>query len=356
MADYQALTDLWTSRDNTTTQINWDAMYAANYANNANDDHIGSHTSARYILERRHNDIQEAVASFNYVNTEYEHLKMTLGVEGKFAQGIHYKTIDDLLGANQWIDIDAFADRDIKELATNSGFTQNEITLLRENDVRTGYNDVIQDNGQRYGYDYRINMGNFKAWFQNEWNFTEVDLYYALALDYSMMQRTTNMLNGRAWYLTYRSEQMGYEDVWKYYGKATYELSLTDNMITKRAGHMLTGDAHHFLDPAFKAGVTYKINGRNRLKVNAWLMIKKAAGVGTNVSNLVPVIKNPFQFSIYIALFSIIALLCRNTSRSSRRFYEHPQLLKSFFFILFIVGISYWGFYHKSEEFLYWNF
>ena len=261
---YNNLVDLWKSRDDKTTQIDWQNLYAANYANNAND----PNATARYIVERRHNDLQEATASLNYTNTQFDHLKMTLGVEGKFAQGIHYKTIDDLLGANQWIDIDAFADRDIKELATNSGFTQNEITLLRENDVRTGYNDVIQDNGQRYGYDYRINMGNFKAWFQNEWNFTEVDLYYALALDYSMMQRTTNMLNGRAWYLTYRSEQMGYEDVWKYYGKATYELSLTDNMITKRAGHMLTGDAHHFLDPAFKAGVTYKINGRNRLKVN----------------------------------------------------------------------------------------
>jgi len=88
----------------------------------------------------------------------------------------------------------------------------------------------------------------------------------------------------------------------------------------------------------------------------AWMMVRKAVGVGTNVSNFVPVIKNPVQFGTYIVLFSIIALLCRNTSRSSRRFYEHPHLLKSFFFILFIVGISYWGFYHKSSEFLYWNF
>ena len=86
------------------------------------------------------------------------------------------------------------------------------------------------------------------------------------------------------------------------------------------------------------------------------MMMGKAVGVGVNVSNLIPVIKNPVQFGIYIALLSIIALLCRNTSRSSLRFYEHPHLLKSFFFILFIVGISYWGFYHQSAEFLYWNF
>ena len=92
-------------------------------------------TSARYILERRHNDIQEANAMFNYVNEQYDHLKMTLGVEGKYSQGIHYKTIDDLLGGNQWIDIDAFADRDIKELASNSGFTQSDIAYVIQRSV-----------------------------------------------------------------------------------------------------------------------------------------------------------------------------------------------------------------------------
>ena len=91
---YNTLVDLWKARDNKTTQIDWDNIYAANYAQNHND----PDGSARYVLERRHNDIQEANASFNYVNTQFEHLKMTLGVEGKFSQGIHYKTIDDLLG------------------------------------------------------------------------------------------------------------------------------------------------------------------------------------------------------------------------------------------------------------------
>ena len=262
---YNHLVDLWQSRDDKTTQIDWEAIYASNYANNAND----PNGSARYILERRHNDIQEANASFNYVNTKYDHLKMTLGVEAKYAQGIHYKTIDDMLGGNQWHDVDAFADRDIKELASNGGFTQDEISLIRENEVRTGYNYVVKANGQRFGYDYNIDMSQAKVWFQNEWNFNEVDLYYALAANYTSMQRSTNMLNGRAWYLTYLEEQMGDPDAWKYYGKATYDLSKTDKPDTKRTGYRLYGDSHYFLDPAFKAGVVYKINGRNRLKLNA---------------------------------------------------------------------------------------
>ena len=274
--EYNALVHLWQNRDNKTTQIDWEAIYAANYANNYKDDLAGTKTAARYMVERRHNDIQEVMGSFNYVNENYKHLKMTLGVEGKFSQGIHYKTIDDLLGANQWIDIDAFADRDIKELATNSGFTQADIANVRKNEIASNYNDTIRSTRQHFGYDYRINMGNAKAWFQNEWSFHEVDFYYGLQLTYSSMQRLTNMVNGRAWYLTKVADERGLTDSWKYYGYNAYqaikplsEIDPETGLNTLKAGTRYYGEAHHFLDPAFKMGVTYKINGRNRLKVNA---------------------------------------------------------------------------------------
>ena len=264
---YNTLVNLWKNRDNKTTQIDWDNIYAANFANNLNN----PTGAARYILERRHNDIQEATASFNYVNTSVDHLKMNLGAEGKFSQGIHYKTIDDLLGGKQWIDIDAFADRDIKELATNSGFTQADIVNVRKNEIREGYDDVVTDNGRRFGYDYRINMGMMKAWFQNEWSFNEVDLFYALALNYSSMQRSTNMYNGRAWYLTTIAQRQdalhNTDHYWKYLGKKSLEDMANGKNVTP--GSTLVGEAHHFFDPAFKLGVIYKINGRNKLKLNA---------------------------------------------------------------------------------------
>ena len=271
---YNNLVNLWKTRDNKTTQIDWENIYASNYANNANDALNGTTSAARYILERRHNDIQEANASFNYVNTQYDHLKMTLGVEGKFSQGIHYKTIDDMLGGNQWLDVDAFADRDIKELASNSGFTQKDIENVRKNEIASDYDNVVKADGRRFGYDYRINMGNMKAWFQNEWTFNEVDVNYALAINYSSMQRTTNMLNGRAWYLTKLAKDQaaaGMEvDPSLYYGQHAYtqiENAIATNNL--HAGTRYAGNAHHFVDPAFKLGVNYKINGRNHLKLNA---------------------------------------------------------------------------------------
>lgn len=235
---YNKLVDLWQSRDNKTTQIDWDMIYASNLANNVNN----PKGAARYILERRHNDIQEASAMFNYRNTQFDHLVMTAGLEAKYSQGIHYKTIDDLLGGNQWIDVDPFAERDIRELATNAGLTQTDIENVKKNNIDPNYNDTIRL-GQRFGYDYRINMNTEKVWFQNEWSFNEVDLYYALQLTYTSMQRTTRMINGRAWYLA--------------------------QLNPANANLYLGSNAHHFIDPSLKLGATYKINGRNRLKLNA---------------------------------------------------------------------------------------
>ena len=132
MDTYSTLVDLWTSRDDNATQINWDALYAANYANNTNN----PAGSARYIVERRHNDIQEGMINLNYRNTAVDHLTTTVGLELKGSQGIHFKTVDDLLGGNQWIDVDPFAERDIKELATNIGLTQADIANVKQNDLR----------------------------------------------------------------------------------------------------------------------------------------------------------------------------------------------------------------------------
>ena len=254
---YNTLVDLWTSRDDKATQIDWDALYAANNANNVNN----KDGSARYIVERRHNDIQEGMINLNYRNTSVDNLTITAGLEAKGSQGIHYKTVDDLLGGNQWIDVDPFAERDIKELATNIGLTQADIANVKQNDLRNP-NAAVKDHG-RFGYDYRINMINAKLWAQNEWKWNNVDLYYGLQLTYSSIQRTTDMLNGRAWYLA----KLNPDNAWYYLSNAAQDvLNATDYSTLPTR---LVGTAHHFIDPAVKVGATYKIDGRNQLKVNA---------------------------------------------------------------------------------------
>ena len=251
---YNTLTDLWKNRDDDATQINWDNLYAANYQNNV----VNPSGSAKYMLERRHNDLQEAIANINYQNKEFDHLTITAGLEGKYSQGIHYKTVDDLLGGNQWIDVDPFAERDLKELASNIGLTQSDIENVKQNNIYD-HNKSITTNG-RFGYDYRINMTKVAAWAQNEWNFNAVDFYYALKLTYTGMNRSTRMMNGRAWYLAQLKPD-----------EAFYYLGQQYQSILNGQGQMATynGWQHHFVDPSFKLGASYKINGRNQLRVNA---------------------------------------------------------------------------------------
>lgn len=270
---YSALVDLWTNRDDNATQINWDALYTANYANNANN----PTGSARYIVERRHNDIQEGMINLNYRNTSVDNLTITAGLEAKGSQGIHFKTVDDLLGGNQWIDVDPFAERDIKELATNIGLTQADIANVKQNDLRNP--DAAVTDGGRFGYDYRINMMNAKIWAQNEWKWNAVDLYYGLQFTYSSIQRTTDMLNGRAWYLARLNPD-----------NATYYLAdnaadvLAANGDYSKLPTRLAGYGHHFIDPAVKVGATYKIDGRNQIKINAMAETKAPLGRDAYIS------------------------------------------------------------------------
>lgn len=248
------MVDAWMSRDNATTQINWDNLYAANYQNNVTN----PTGSAKYMLERRHNDLQEGMLNLNYQNSEYDNLKITAGLEAKYSQGIHYKTVDDLLGGNQWIDIDPFAERDIKELASNIGLTQEQIENVKQNDI-FNHNQSVE-NGDRFGYDYRINMMKAAVWAQNEWSFNDVDFYYALKLTYSGVNRTTRMVNGRAWY----QAQLNPEYAPLYLGKQYEQIMNGEQTATYR------GYTYNFIDPSFKLGVNYKINGRNSLKLNAF--------------------------------------------------------------------------------------
>lgn len=246
---YKTIADLWRERDPETTQINWDELYRSNYANNA----INPEGSAKYILERRHNDIWENMFNALYTGQPIDHLKITAGIDTKVSQGKHYKTVEDLLGANQWIDVDPFAERDMSDLAQNVGMTQQQIELVKQNDVNNP-NKAVKD-GDVFGYNYDINMLSAAAFLQNEWNFNQIDFYYAAKATYSQFYRVGHMENGRAIYL-----QSVYNQRYPDFGAD--KLAVLYNSLGK-------GQLHWFLDPSFKAGLTYKIDGRNRIKVNA---------------------------------------------------------------------------------------
>jgi hypothetical protein len=171
--------------------------------------------------------------------------------------------------------VDPFAERDIKELATNIGLTQADIANVKQNDLRNP--DAAAEKGDKFGYNYRINMANAKVWAQNEWKWNEVDLYYALQLSYNYLQRSSDMINGRAWYLA----KLNPDYAW-YYLANNADAILAGNY--DAVARRMTGAHHHFVDPAFKIGATYKIDGRNHLKLNALAETKAPLGRDAYIS------------------------------------------------------------------------
>ncbi|MEG2181169.1 MAG: TonB-dependent receptor [Bacteroidales bacterium] len=211
--------ELW-KNDPTYSQINWDGLYHANQR--FEEEHPNA--SARYAVEERHNNLLESSFNAVYNGQLTSHLKVTGGIEGKFSKGMHYKTMSDLLGASRWIDRDQFAERDFD--------VDNDIV---QNDLNHPNRKI--NVGDRFGYDYDMFIYNGKAFAQNEWTFNHVDFYYAAKLTYTNFHRYGHMLNGRAVAEGVQSE-----------GK---------------------GKTYSFFDPSIKAGFAYKIDGHNRISVNA---------------------------------------------------------------------------------------
>ena len=213
------ITELWKT-DTNVSQIDWASLYQSNYRNNE----VDPSGSAKYVVERRHNDLMETTLNSTYVNQMKKELKLTAGIEAKLAKGIHYKTMEDLLGGKQWIDIDQFAERD---------FPANPNII--QNDIRNP-NAVIKT-GDTFGYKYDMNIVHASAFIQNEWVLPQLDLYYAGKITYTQFNRFGYMENGRA--------------------TAINEISYGQ------------GKTWFFTDPSLKAGATYKIDGRNRITANA---------------------------------------------------------------------------------------
>ena len=218
-------TDLWRNNESF-RQIDWQNIYQTNYINNMEADNSGKEKGSTYILEKRHSD----QLNFQFNSTLNHRLNdfMTLqaGIGANYTIGSYYKTIKDLLGGRYWRDVDQFSERDYPS----------DRTLL-QNDLNNPNRKVGV--GDRFGYDYRINVFSANAWIQNIINLSNWDINYGLNMSYTTYQRDGKMRNGRS------PENS--------YGK---------------------GVRHTFDNAGIKAGITYKIDGRNNFVLNALYQTK----------------------------------------------------------------------------------
>lgn len=207
-------------------QLNWDHFYFANRknlftANNVNgiDGNSVTGNRAKYIVEERRNDASNLQFSSNITHRQSDNAFYSGGVNISRYKTRQFKVMNDLLGADWWMDVDQFAERD------------NPDPLMAQNDLDNP-NRLIK-NGDVFGYDFTGNINTAEAFAQAEYFFRKFDFYVAANLKTTTFWRTGNMRNGRF-------PENSYGD----------------------------GEKHNFLNYGVKGGLTYKVTGRHYLTAN----------------------------------------------------------------------------------------
>jgi len=218
---YDYYTEMW--KNESFRQIDWDAIYHANYMNNYNNAQNpgGEQKGSSYILENRHSNQENFIFNSVLNHRLNDHMTMQAGASVNYTRAHYYKTVRDLLGGEFWLDVDPFADRDFPD----------DPMILQNNLLSP--NRKVKD-GDTFGYNYYIDAIQAKAWLQNMISLPQWDINYGLEVSYTQFQRQGMMKNGRA-----PQNSHGY------------------------------GQKHRFENGSIKAGATYKINGRNAITLNA---------------------------------------------------------------------------------------
>ncbi|GDX42644.1 TonB-dependent receptor [Bacteroidota bacterium] len=208
-------------------QINWQRLYDVNRssyttvkdANGIVGNDISGNRS-RYIVENR--IINTTRFNFNSVlNSRIgNHLDLTVGLSYQTQQNHYFKKVEDLLGGDFYVNVNQFAERDF---GVGSGVNQFDVDRPNR----------ILKVGDRFGYDYNLNISRAASWVQGVFKFNKFDFFLAGNLYATTFYRQGNVRNG-----IFPSESLG------------------------------KGTVNNFLDYAGKAGMTYKINGRNYVFIN----------------------------------------------------------------------------------------
>lgn len=201
-ASYKALSGSEANR-----QINWDRLYAANHGVNriGNDNlHAGQLTAeqyaggAMYYVQAKRNDALTLQLN-SILNAELSratHFTAGIGLGSNHAR--HYQTMEDLLGANYFYNLNTYA-------ASQYGYNSTQVRYDLNNP------NLVVRNGDVFGYDYYINVRKANAWAALTHNMGRAHLYVGAKTSYNAYQRDGRMKNGMA---------VGYDETGKEYNNS----------------------------------------------------------------------------------------------------------------------------------------
>jgi hypothetical protein len=180
------LTGLWGAES--FRQINWDRMTQINRNNLYTDPHLlgqvvnTTETRAVYIMENQVESVRHGGVNLLY-NKRFKTAYISAGLNTGLYSNRKYKEVEDLLGAGFWLDVDQFAG----DLGVEESVKQNDIDNPNRK-VRAG---------EKFGYDYSINIQRAEAWLQVEHSIKRTEFYYAGTLSCNRIWRYGYIANGK---------------------------------------------------------------------------------------------------------------------------------------------------------------
>ncbi len=223
---YDYYTNLWENNIGGIQQIDWDAMYMANHLNNIQNQSLPADQKkgSSYIQQMEHSKQFNFIVGSTLNHRFTDNITFQAGLNFNYTRSSDYMTIKDLLGGEFWVDVDPFSDRDMYDPSANTDILQNDLDHPNRKVVK----------GDRFGYDYNIHAMKLQAWVQNQHKYAHWDINYGASFSWEEFYRFGHMRNGRA----------------------------PENSLGK-------SNTLDFEDFAVKAGVTYKLDGRNFFTVQA---------------------------------------------------------------------------------------
>ena len=192
---------------NSNQQVNWNAMYQTNL-NTANG-------RSAYVLYEDRTDDKTLTANSIFRSQLSDNIVLNAGATYKHVKSHNFQNLLDLLGGQFYEDVDNFY---------TGSFSQSD---LNHPGRTVGVGDT-------FGYNYNLFANNIDAFTQFKFTYTKFDFYLAQNFSRSEYQREGLYRNG-----LYANNSYGKSQ------KAVFE------------------------NYGFKGGVTYKLNGRNMVIVNA---------------------------------------------------------------------------------------
>ncbi len=160
-------------------QLNWDKMYYANQMASIQG------ADAMYYQQAYHDD-QFSLSLASVLDKQLTNTsKLNAGINLSTNTGFHYQTMEDLLGASSFHNINTYV---VGTYAESSDQVQYDMN---------NPNSVIRE-GDRFGYDYNILVNKVNAWAVYSKNFRKVNTFIGGRIGGQTLQRDGKMRNGLA--------------------------------------------------------------------------------------------------------------------------------------------------------------